>query len=234
MNGVVVNFNDMRKSERSEYINGIWGINQILKNTFLSFYLDNQGKIFSDKLNKLENGIHCAESELTKYIPVPEEFSFLRLDSTKIYEVIKDYKSLLEGIFYKEDGIYFRIKDVGDVIFGKLVPGFNLPDNDIVHRVNMMLHPDEISIEGKLYDDEIEALVDKQVVEKMVANYYMIVAHKLFPSIKKCNNNKIGIEDYRNGFFGGTFALEYDITNSSGKKRFSKLTTYHKYNFIYM
>ena len=54
MDGVIVNFNDMKKSDRSEYINGIWGINQILKNTFLSFYLDNQGRIFSDKLNKLE------------------------------------------------------------------------------------------------------------------------------------------------------------------------------------
>lgn len=231
MEGFIVDFTEMKKSERSEYINGIWGINQIIKNTFLSFYLDFNGRIFSDKLNKLENGYHCAESEFYRYLPVPVNY-FLRIDSTKIYEVIKDYKSLIDAIYYKDNNAYFKVRDVGDIVFGRFMEAFALPTNYATQRVNMMLTPDTIDLEDKLCDDEVELLLDKQVLEKEIGDYRMIIAHKLFPSLKKSKSNKIGIEDYKNGFFGGTFALEFDITNSSGKKCFSKLTTYHKYNFI--
>lgn len=229
----MIDFNDMKKSERSEYINGIWGINQILKNTFLSFYLDSGGKIISDKLNKLESGYHSAESELNRYIPVPEN-NFLRIDSTKIYDVIKDYKSLIDGIFYKDDNAYFKVRDVGDIVFGRFTKSFSLPTKYPTNRINMMLTPDNITKYGKLHDDEIEVLIDKQILEKIVDKYHMIISHKLFPSLKKSSSVEIGIEEYNDAFFGGTFALCFDITNSSGKKCFSKLRTYHKYNFIFI
>ena len=223
-----IDFNSMKKNERSEFINGIWGINQILKNTFLSFYLTFDGDVIPDKLNKLTTGFHYAQCQLNEYLIVPID-AYLRLDCTKIYSVIKDYKSLLDGILYKDDGVYFKIRDVGDVIIGKIVEPFDYDKNDKVHQINI----NSLQIDGIINDNEMECLLDKEVLNKSVKEVYnMIICHKLFPSIKKSCSNGIYIEDYNDGFFGGTFIFNYNITNSSGKKLFSTMKTFHKYNFI--
>ena len=36
---MIIDFTTMTKNERSDYINTIWSINQLLKQTFLSVYL---------------------------------------------------------------------------------------------------------------------------------------------------------------------------------------------------
>lgn len=220
-----IDFNKMSKGDRSDYINGIWSINQILKNTFLSIYLTPSGEVIEDNLNKLITGIHSGSCDLHKYLIVPLD-SYLRLDCNKIYTVIKDYKSLFDGILYEEGNVYFVVRDVGNVIVGKIVQQFKPKEvgyssHELVHNTMTYFN-----------DDELELLIDKQVIEKKIEDYKMIVAHKLFPNIKKCESNNILIDDYGDGCFVATFMLEYSASNASGKKCYSQVVMHHKYKFI--
>ena len=57
---MVIDFTRMNKTERGDYINSIWSINQLIKHTFSSIYLYKDGKIIGDKLNKLENAVELS------------------------------------------------------------------------------------------------------------------------------------------------------------------------------
>lgn len=220
----IYNFNELTKTERSDYINGIWFINQILKNTFLSLYLTNDGYVIEDKLNKLTSGIHSAKCDLYKYFIIPEGM-YLRLDCDKIYKVIKDYKSLLNGIVTDGKYVYFRIKDFGDVKIGMYTKQVK-ERSDGYNRNNYKTFTTIFS------EDDIEALVDKKIINKQHGPYSMILSHKLFPNLKKCDNNNITIIDYGDDCFVSTFNFTYLASNSSGKKVYSEVNLYHKYKFI--
>ena len=217
-------FNKFNKSQRSDFINGLWSINQILKNVFLSIYLSPDGKIVSDKLNKLDSGIHSGYCNLQDYLIVPVD-SCLRIDCNKIYTIIKDYKSLLEGILYENDSVYFVIKDVGNAIIGKITKPVEVKTDGY----NGIDYKDTYSW---FTEADIETLVDKKILEKNVEGYKMILSHKLFPNIKKMANSEINIRDYNDGCFIGNFNLSYTASNSSGKKIYSNIVISHKYKFI--
>jgi hypothetical protein len=190
----------------------------------MSLYLDPNGNIISDKLNKLETGIHSAHCDLHKYLPVPPDKQ-LRIDCNKIYTLIKDYKSLLEGILYEEDSVYFMVKDVGKAIVGKIVN----PVKSISDGYNQEQF-DEFN--SSFNESDIELMIDKKVLEKDVDKYKMLLAHKLFPNLKKADKNMIYIRDYNDDYFVTTFNFTYLAANSSGKKIYSEVNLYHKYKFI--
>ena len=220
-----IDFSEMSKTQRGDYINGIWAINQFLKNVFSSIYLTEDGMVIPDKLNKLTSGIHYAESKLHNYLPVPEG-KHLRLDCNKIYVIIKDFKSSFEGIVYEGDGVYFKVKDNGNIIVGKITKPAQIPKDgyENVETVAVSL--------TKFKDDEIELMCDKKILEKNYKEYSMLLAHKLFPNLKKCEDNVISIYDYHDSYFVTDFALSYKAANSSGKKVYSELYIHHKYKFI--
>lgn len=219
-----IDFNEFSKSQRSDFINGIWSINQILKNAFLSIYLDSNGNVISDKLNKLETGIHSAHCSLHDYLMVPQGKQ-LRIDCNKIYTLIKDYKSLLEGILYEDDNVYFMVKDVGKAIIAKIVEPKGVENN-----VGIKIYNREIL--ASFSENDIQIMTDKKIIEKNVEGYKMILAHKLFPNLKKSDNNLIRVVDCEDGCFISTFEFTYLAANSSGKKVYSEVTMYHKYKFI--
>ena len=219
-----IDFEKFTKSQRSDYINGIWSINQILKNVFLSIYLSPEGIIVADKLYKMTSGIHSGYCKLQDYFIVPID-SYLRLDCNKIYLMIKDYKSSLMGILYEDNNIYFMVKDVGKCIIGKVVKPVKGEDDGY----NGNSYKESCS---NLSENDIEYLVSKKIIEKNVSGYKMIIAHKLFPNLKKSESNKINIYDYNDDCFIGEFSFNYLATNPSGKKIYSEVTLHHKYKFI--
>lgn len=222
---MIIDFTEMSKNERGDYINTIWSINQILKQTFLSIYLLKDGKIIEDRLNKLTTGRHYGLTSLQEVFPVPDG-SFLRIDCERIYSVIKDYKKLIDGIRYDFNDyyVYFIMKDMEDIKFAKIVEPIDISKYDFSDL------PDTL---GKFYEDELDELIDKHVITKTIDDKYsMILAHKLFPNIKKSTNNEILINDIDSRYFIGRFVFEFNATNQSGKKFYSKVTMMHMYKFL--
>jgi len=191
---------------------------------FLSLYLDSDGNVISDKLNKLETGIHSAQCDLHKYLPVPSDKQ-LRIDCNKIYTLIKDYKSLLEGILYEEDNVYFMVKDVGKAIVAKVVKPVRCKGDGYENQ-------SYIEYNSCFSENDIEKMVDKKVIEKNIDGHKMILTHKLFPNLKKANNNLLYVKDYDDDYFVTIFNFTYLAANSSGKKVYSEVNMYHKYKFI--
>ena len=222
---MIIDFTTMTKNERSDYINTIWSINQLLKQTFLSVYLLKDGKIIEDKLNKLTTGRHYGITSLQEVFPVPDGTN-LRIDCERVYNVIKDYKKLIDGIRYdmKDFYVYFIMRDIDDIKFAKMVEPIDITKYDFDEKTN---------ITSKLYDDEIDDLLDKHVLTKNVDDKYsMIIAHKLFPNMKKSSDNTILIKDIDNRYFTSNFVFNFDATNQSGKKLYSKVTMMHMYKFL--
>lgn len=222
---MIIDFTTMTKNERGDHINAIWSINQILKQTFLSIYLLKDGKIVEDKLNKLTTGRHYGITHLQEFIPVPDG-SYLRIDCERIYSVIKDYKKLIDGIRYdyKDLYVYFIMRDMEDIKFAKIVEPVDISKYDFSDL------PDTL---GKFYEDEIDDLIDKQVLTKTIDDEYsMILTHKLFPNMKKSSNNEILINNIDNRYFIGRFVFNFNATNSSGKKLYSKVDLIHMYKFL--
>lgn len=222
---MIIDFTTMTKNERSDYINTIWSINQLLKQTFLSVYLLKDGKIIEDKLNKLTTGRHYGITSLQEVFPVPNGTN-LRIDCERVYNVIKDYKKLIDGIRYdmKDFYVYFIMRDIDDIKFAKMVEPIDIIKYDFDEKTD---------ITSKLYDDEIDDLLDKHVLTKNVDDKYsMIIAHKLFPNMKKSSDNTILIKDIDNRYFTSNFVFNFDATNQSGKKLYSKVTMMHMYKFL--
>lgn len=222
---MIIDFTTMTKNERSDYINTIWSINQLLKQTFLSVYLLKDGKIIEDKLNKLTTGRHYGITSLQEVFPVPNGTN-LRIDCERVYNVIKDYKKLIDGIRYdmKDFYVYFIMRDIDDIKFAKMVEPIDIIKYDFDEKTG---------ITSKLYDDEIDDLLDKHVLTKNVDDKYsMIIAHKLFPNMKKSSDNTILIKDIDNRYFTSNFVFNFDATNQSGKKLYSKVTMMHMYKFL--
>lgn len=222
---MIIDFTTMTKNERSDYINTIWSINQLLKQTFLSVYLLKDGKIIEDKLNKLTTGRHYGITSLQEVFPVPNGTN-LRIDCERVYNVIKDYKKLIDGIRYdmKDFYVYFIMRDIDDIKFAKMVEPIDIIKYDFDEKTG---------ITSKLYDDEIDDLLDKHVLTKNVDDKYsMIIAHKLFPNMKKSSDNIILIKDIDNRYFTSNFVFNFDATNQSGKKLYSKVTMMHMYKFL--
>ena len=222
---MIIDFTTMTKNERSDYINTIWSINQLLKQTFLSVYLLKDGKIIEDKLNKLTTGRHYGITSLQEVFPVPDGTN-LRIDCERVYNVIKDYKKLIDGIRYdmKDFYVYFIMRDIDDIKFAKMVEPIDIIKYDFDEKTG---------ITSKLYDDEIDDLLDKHVLTKNVDDKYsMIIAHKLFPNMKKSSDNIILIKDIDNRYFTSNFVFNFDATNQSGKKLYSKVTMMHMYKFL--
>ena len=222
---MIIDFTTMTKNERSDYINTIWSINQLLKQTFLSVYLLKDGKIIEDKLNKLTTGRHYGITSLQEVFPVPDGTN-LRIDCERVYNVIKDYKKLIDGIRYdmKDFYVYFIMRDIDDIKFAKMVEPIDIIKYDFDEKTD---------ITSKLYDDEIDDLLDKHVLTKNVDDKYsMIIAHKLFPNMKKSSDNTILIKDIDNRYFTSNFVFNFDATNQSGKKLYSKVTMMHMYKFL--
>lgn len=222
---MIIDFTTMTKNERSDYINTIWSINQLLKQTFLSVYLLKDGKIIEDKLNKLTTGRHYGITSLQEVFPVPDGTN-LRIDCERVYNVIKDYKKLIDGIRYdmKDFYVYFIMRDIDDIKFAKMVEPIDIIKYDFDEKTG---------ITSKLYDDEIDDLLDKHVLTKNVDDKYsMIIAHKLFPNMKKSSDNTILIKDIDNRYFTSNFVFNFDATNQSGKKLYSKVTMMHMYKFL--
>ena len=223
---MVIDFTRMNKTERGDYINSIWSINQLIKHTFSSIYLYKDGKIIGDKLNKLENGRHYGITELQKFIHVPFKDSCLRIDCERIYKVIKDYKKLIDGILYNLEDyyVYFIMKDMENIKFAKIVEPIDISDYDFTDISNS---------KSTFNTNEIDYLVDKNILTKTLYNRYsMILSHKLFPNMKKSSENKILINDIDDRYFTSRFVFEYDATNQSGKKLYSTVKLFHMYKFL--
>ena len=120
--------------------------------------------------------------------------------------------------------VYFIMKDMEDIKFAKIVEPIDISKYDFSDL------PDTL---GKFYEDELDELIDKHVITKTIDDKYsMILAHKLFPNIKKSTNNEILINDIDSRYFIARFVFEFNATNQSGKKFYSKVTMMHMYKFL--
>ena len=124
----------------------------------------------------------------------------------------------------KDFYVYFIMRDIDDIKFAKMVEPIDIIKYDFDEKTG---------ITSKLYDDEIDDLLDKHVLTKNVDDKYsMIIAHKLFPNMKKSSDNTILIKDIDNRYFTSNFVFNFDATNQSGKKLYSKVTMMHMYKFL--
>ena len=139
--------------------------------------------------------------------------------------MIKDYKSLLEGILYEEDNVYFMVKDVGKAIVAKVVKPVRCKGDGYESQSYSEYN-------SCFTENDIEKMIDKKVIEKDIDGHKMILAHKLFPNLKKADKNLIYVKDYDDGYFVAIFNFTYLAANSSGKKVYSEVNMYHKYKFI--
>lgn len=216
---MLVLFSEVAK-ERSKYINAINNINQILKNTFESFILDDKGVIF-ESVNKLELGYHMAFSDLNKYLCVPEG-KMIKISASELFKAIKDRKKELSGYGIAENIVHF-ITDTGDrIIIGKVLS--DKEAYDVVNKSETFINIwDNANEHNQINEDDKELLLNKEILTKEHQEYKMILSHKLLPQLKKSENVMIHIHQSQNeNMFVGIFEMYHKLG----------IKTIHFYKFL--
>ena len=212
-----VMFEDYDKKFKSKVLKGIENINNILKNIYDEVYINQEGIAYSLE-SKLDSGRVFCKTNLNEFIEIPEK-SLLKLNTKNMSDCLKSGKTKILGFYLDEfDQLYF-VTDTCNFAVGELMRDKELnmiQINDIIEDENYETNLNEI----------LEKFQNKEFVNIKKDKYDLIITHKLFPMINKCNAFNFKAKDNSDGTFFGIFENIIEERNKKDEITFEMKVVY--------
>lgn len=208
MNDKIVLFDEIPKKEKSSFLNGIWKVNQFVKNIFEEAYIDSLGRIYNTE-SKVIMGRVLIYSNFHEFINIPEGW-VLKINTRILYDSINNGKTKLTGyeIFNNE----FIMKSVeGDYRIGTF-------ENVVLNLRAIENIMDNINNDVIDITDKIELIDEKKVVTIPFDDTKEVyLCNKTVPNVtsKKCDKLTIQTKDNSDDTF-------YSITHGLFQERNKK------------
>jgi hypothetical protein len=158
-------------------------INQVVKKSFLHYFIARNGVVITDdKGLAIDNGAHFSFIEdtdkLTKLIDIPEKH-LLMLEAPVVYTHYKDQKKHIKYMKVNDEGVFLSGEN-GDVRIGKIIEVTPSIQEAFKSAVDKIL----VKSEELMTDDLIEAMLRNEIVTYGEGEYKVRLTKTLFPHIK--------------------------------------------------
>lgn len=172
-----------------KYLKELYTMNQDLKNVFKFYYVYNNGIILNKEMTKKNKGVICMTS---LYVELNKPGYVIMVNSILLYEIFKNYKmSQIEGM---------EVKDlrIGAIVEGEFkIFAIYQQVTDIMTKwlftnnyyVNM-----DYKYKLQLPDDDIKALLNKEIVNVRMDNRRIILCKSTIPILKKTSVVNVHME----------------------------------------
>jgi hypothetical protein len=158
-------------------------INQVVKKSFLRYFIARNGVVFTNDDGKvMDNGIHFSFIEdmdkIMNLIGIPERH-ILMLDSAEVYTHFKDQKKFIKYLKINDQGIFISGEEK-ECRIGALIDLTDSMESVYKSAVDRILKNDGITISN----DDIEKLLKNEVVTYGEGDTRVRVTKTLIPHIK--------------------------------------------------
>jgi len=158
-------------------------INQVVKKSFLRYFVVRNGVIFTDDNGlAMEMGLHFSYTnqidDLLKLFSIPEGYA-LMLNSQDVFVTIRDNKKIIKYLKFNDNGIFIS----GDMIdfpigrYVKMTDAFKDTYRVIVDRITK-------KSEKLLTDEDIQKLINNEILTFGEGDKRVRLTKALFPHIK--------------------------------------------------
>lgn len=176
--------NDVTISITSKELKVINDINQVVKKSFLHYFITDKGLIFADVNGAcIDNGFHFSYihniDKLLEVIPIPND-ELLVFYSQDLFNAVKENKKTIKSIKVLNNKV-FLVTDKETILVGQYAK-FDESLKEIYRKAftyTLKLEP-----QYELPDDLIKSLIENEIITYRQEDYKIRITKSLFPHIK--------------------------------------------------
>jgi hypothetical protein len=176
--------NDVSISITNKELKVINDINQVVKKSFLHYFITDKGLIFTDVNGAcIDNGFHFSYihniDKLLEIIPIPDD-ELLVFYSQDLFNAIKENKKIINSIKILNNKVYL-VTDKDSFLVGQYAK-FDEGLKEIYRKA--FTYTLKLDPQCKLPDELIKSLVENEIITYRQGEYKIRITKTLFPHIK--------------------------------------------------
>lgn len=176
--------NDLNISITNKELKVINDINQVVKKSFLHYFITDKGLIFTDVNGAcIDNGFHFSYihniDKLLEVIPIPND-ELLVFYSQDLFNAVKENKKKINSIKITKNKIYL-VTDNDSFLVGQYAE-FDEGLKEIYRKA--VTYTLKLDPQYEIPDELIERLIQNEIITYRQGEYKVRIAKSLFPHIK--------------------------------------------------